>query len=271
MRERDWGEGVHTTDHLLSDGERLPMQAQAQPVYSANRTRLLALLSVITAVGMVITFGLALFYAAMDPVQGNVQRVFYIHVGGFTGGSTAFFITVVAGIAYLITRQPKWDHLAAASVEVGLPLMTITLITGMVWARPIWNTWWTGDPRLNSMAVMWLLYAAYLTLRSAIDSPERRMRFASVYGIFAFVSVIYVFIIIRVRPDTLHPVVLGPTSPVESAAKGGFGVTDPRMITALSFGSVMWMLLPITLIWHRVRMENVAEQVRELRLRLLNR
>src|SRR5215813_5948035 len=139
------------------------MQAQVQENYSVNRTRLLNILTIITIVTMTAAILMALFYAGTDQQQGNVQRIFYMHVGGFTGGATAFFITVVAGIAYLRTRNPKWDRLALAGVEMGLPLMTVTLITGSIWARPIWNTWWTSDdPRLNSMAVMWLLYAAYL-------------------------------------------------------------------------------------------------------------
>jgi len=177
---------------------------------------------------------------------------------------------VIAGIAYLVTRNKAWDRLALSSVEIGLPLMTITLITGMVWAKPIWNTWWTGDPRLNSMAVMWLLYAAYLTLRGAISSPEQRARLASVYGILAFVSVIYVFMVIRVRTDTLHPVVIGP-SPVNPSAKGEFEVrTDLHIGMTLGIGSIFWMLTAFTLIWHRLRMENMAERVQMLKLRLLS-
>ena len=243
---------------------------QAELAYPANRTRILQALTVITALGMALTIYLALFYAGTDTQQGNVQRIFYMHVGGFTGGATAFFITVIAGIAYLVTRNKAWDRLALSSVEIGLPLMTITLITGMVWAKPIWNTWWTGDPRLNSMAVMWLLYAAYLTLRGAISSPEQRARLASVYGILAFVSVIYVFMVIRVRTDTLHPVVIGP-SPVNPSAKGEFEVrTDLHIGMTLGIGSIFWMLTAFTLIWHRLRMENMAERVQMLKLRLLS-
>src|SRR5439155_23626813 len=107
--------------------------------YAPARTRWLNLLTIFTIIITLAAFAMSLFYAGTDDVQGHVQRIFYVHVGAFTGGATAFFLTVLAGIAYLRTRNPKWDHLAVASVEVGLPLMTITLVTGMVWARPIWN------------------------------------------------------------------------------------------------------------------------------------
>jgi heme exporter protein C len=244
------------------------MQTSTPVEYPANRTRLLNILSVITGLAIAATFILGLFYAGTDVEQGNVQRIFYMHIGGFSGGSTAFFITVVAGVMYLIKRDPKWDRLAVSSVEIGLPLMLVTLVTGMIWARPIWNTWWTGDPRLNSMAIMMLMYAAYLTLRAAIESPEQRARFAAVYGIVSFISVIYVFMVIRIRPDTLHPVVLGP-SPVESTAKGSFGVKDPAMIITMSVSSVAWMLTAITLTWYRLRMENVAEKIRARKMQLL--
>ncbi|MBX3066652.1 MAG: cytochrome c biogenesis protein CcsA [Anaerolineae bacterium] len=236
--------------------------------YAVSRSRILNVLTWLTGLGFVVTLFLALFYAGTDVTQGNVQRVFYMHVGSFSGGATAFFVTVIAGIAYLRTRDPKWDRLAVSSVEVGFPLMLITLATGSVWARPIWNTWWTGDPRLNSMAVMMLLYAAYLTLRGAIDDPERRARFASVYGILAFISVYYVFIVIRTRSDTLHPVVIGD-SPVESSAEGKPNL-DVAMIITMSVASAWWMLAAITLLWHRVRTENIAEHVRSIKARLLD-
>lgn len=246
------------------------MQAEALDNYSANRNKLLNSLTVITAITMIAAILSALFLAETDAQQGNVQRIFYMHIGAFSGGATAFFITVVAGIAYLQTRNAKWDRLALASVEMGLPLMIINLVTGIIWSRPTWNTWWAGDdPRVNSMAVMCLLYGAYLTLRGAIDSPDRRMRFAAVYGILAFVSVLYVFFVIRFNSQTLHPVVLGP-SPVESNAKGSFGVKDPRMIFTMSIASIGWIMLALTLIWYRLRMENTAERIRMLKLRVLS-
>jgi heme exporter protein C len=242
--------------------------ANAELGYPAARSRWLGALTIVTGVGFIVLLGLALFYATTDAVQGHVQRLFYVHMGAFFGGAAAFMVTVVAGLAFLRSRDLKWDRLALASVEVGLPLMTVTLVTGAVWARPTWNTWWTSDPRLNSMAVMWLLYAAYLTLRNALEDPERRARFAAVYGILAFISVYYVFIVIRVRSDTLHPVVVGE-SPVETQAEGGFR-TDPSMTVTILFANAWYIVAAITLLWHRVRMENVAERVRALKERVLS-
>lgn len=244
--------------------------ADSRPQYRARNTHILNILTVTVFLLSVASLYMGLFWAGTDIQQGEVQRIFYLHVGSYVGGFTAFLTTVVAGLMYLWKRDLKWDRLALASVEVGLPMMTVTLLTGMAWARPIWNTWWTSDPRLNSMAVMWLIYAAYLTLRGSIDDPERRARFAAIYGILAFISVIYVFIVIRIRPDTLHPVVVGP-SPVESAnVQGDFEVrTDSRIGATMAVASFAWMLLPLVLIWYRVRVENLAQYARVLKARLL--
>jgi heme exporter protein C len=246
------------------------MAAQETQEYPVSRTRILQVLTIVSIIGMLVTFYLALFYAGTDVQQGHAQRIFYMHVGAFTGGTTALFITVIAGIAFLRTRNWAWDRLGLASVEIGLPLMTITLLTGAVWAKPTWNTWWTDDPRLNAAAIMWLVYAAYLALRSAITSPDRRARYAAVYGILAFVSVIYTYDITRRRTDTLHPVVLGP-SPVNPSAKGGFELrTDLHIGVTLGIGSIFWMLTAITLIWYRLRLENIAARVEELKMRVLS-
>lgn len=245
-----------------------PQKSKNVMTYHPARTRILGILTILTGLGFVALLYLALVYAPTDAVQGQVQRIFYLHMGAFFGGAAAFVMTVVAGVQYLRTRDLKWDRLAVSSVEVGLPLMTVTLVTGAVWARPTWNTFWTSDPRLNSMAVMWLLYAAYLTLRSSLEDPERRARFAAVYGILSFISVFYVFIVIRVRSDTLHPVVVGP-SPVETQAEGSFR-TDAGTAVAMMFSVLWYMLASVTLLWHRVRMENLAEHVHGLKARLMN-
>ncbi|PJF30521.1 MAG: cytochrome C assembly protein [Candidatus Thermofonsia Clade 1 bacterium] len=237
--------------------------------YPVWRTRLLFGLSAVTLLGMFVMLYMAFFYAGTDAVQGHAQRLFYMHVSSYAGGSVAFFVTVIAGIAYLVTRNAKWDRLAVSSVEVGLPMMTVCLVTGSAWARPIWNTWWTADPRLNGMAIMWLLYAAYLVLRGAIEDPDRRARFAAIYGILAFASVVYVFLIPRVRDDTLHPVVIGP-SVANPMAEGGFEVrTDPRIGATMGVAMTWWCVAAVVLIWHRLRLENTAARLQALKARFL--
>src|SRR5262249_36195961 len=145
---------------------------------------------------LAVAFGLylALFWVGTDVEQGQVQRIFYIHLSAFTAAFVAFSTTVVGGVMYLRTRAVKWDILALSGVEVGMALALINLTTGMIWARPIWNTWWTWDPRLVSEAIMILTYAAYLMLRNGIENPDQRRRMASVYGILAMSTVIITLI-----------------------------------------------------------------------------
>jgi len=235
--------------------------------------RFLAVLTVITVIAVAAGTYIGLFYAGRDIEQGDVQRLFYLHVPSFSGAFIAFAATVVGGIAYLRTRNPKWDTLGLAGVEIGLALALINLVTGSVWARPIWNTWWNWDPRLTSDAIMILTYAAYLMLRSGIENPEQRRRFASVYGILAFTTVLVTFLIIRIRPDTIHPVVFGPvlTDASMMATQGDFELDATAGVgLAVGLNTAIWsMLVPWVLMWHRIRLENIASRVNALRLKLM--
>jgi heme exporter protein C len=242
--------------------------AEAPQAQAASRPRLLTALTVLTVLGVAAGLYMALFYAGTDIDQGMVQRIFYIHVAAFSGAFAAFWVTVVGGILYLRTRNPKWDTLALSGVEVGFALSLINLTTGMVWARPIWNTWWTWDPRLTSAAIMILTYAAYLMLRNGIENAETRRRFASVYGILAISTVIITLIIIRIRPDTIHPAVIG-SSPQN--ATGTFEMTSSMRAT-LGFNSAVWsILVPATLIWYRVRLQNLADRAHALKMQMLSK
>lgn len=235
----------------------------AEKPKAANRQRALLILSAVTALAVVVGLFLALFYAGTDVLQGDVQRLFYIHMPSFFGAFVAFSATVVGGIQYLRTRAEKWDALAVAGVEVGLALSLVNLATGSVWARPIWNTWWTWDPRLTSAAIMALTYAAYLMLRAGVENAERRRLFASIYGILAIVTVIITLVIIRIRPDTIHPAVIGPSP---QNAEGTFEATS-GVVAALIPNLIIWStLVPITLIWWRIRLENLTERVNKMKM-----
>ncbi len=233
---------------------------------SAARTRVLMLLTVITAISVVFGVYLALFAVGRDTEQGDVQRIFYLHISSFAGAFVALTATVVGGLAYLRTRNVKWDTLAIAGVEVGLVLAIMNLITGAVWARPIWNTWWTWDPRLTSDAIMCLTYAAYLMLRQGIENPDTSRRFASVYGILAFSTVLITLMITRIRPDTIHPVVIGANP---ANAEGAFAMSV-SISTVVSYNMVVWsVLVPWALVWWRIRLQNMNLRVQALRAQLV--
>lgn len=249
----------------MSAVRSLPLTPTGETTDQPNRMRALLTLTGVTVIAVSVGVLMSILYAGTDVTQGQVQRIFYIHVASFFGAMSAFGAGVVGGIAYLRTRRAKWDTLALAGIEVGLALALINLATGSVWARPIWNTWWTWDPRLTSAAIMALTYAAYLFLRTGIETPETRRRFASVYGILAYSTVVVTLVIIRIRPDTIHPAVIG-SSPAN--AEGGFNLTSSMGIT-LAYHAIVWIaLLPLVLVWWRIRVENLAERVRAVRARI---
>ena len=150
----------------------------------------------------------AFIYAPTEKQMGEVQRIFYFHVGAAADAFLAFFIVFIAGILYLIKKDPVWDQLAAASVEVGVLFTTIVLTTGPIWAKPVWNTWFPwGDPRIMTTLVLWLIYLAYLILRSSLPEGDRRSRICAVFGIIGFIDVPIVWMSIRWW-RSIHPVVI---------------------------------------------------------------
>lgn len=251
----------------MSTVQNIPASPANHDIPIATSTpSLLRILTVVTIIATLVGLYFGLVYAGPDIEQGEIQRIFYIHMSSFFGAMLAFAATVLGGIQYLRTRKTRWDTLALAGVEVGLALSLVNLATGTLWMRPIWNTWWTWDPRLTSAAIMVLTYMAYLMLRNGIENPERRRRFAAVYGILAFSTVILTLIIIRIRPDTIHPAVIGPSP---QNAQGTFDAT-PGVVTALLVNLPIWgLLIPIVLMWYRIRLQNAVEFVEARKAQLL--
>ena len=158
----------------MSAVQNFPLQPSEAVPANVTRTRILVGLTILTVVLVAFGLAMALGYAPTEADQGEVQRIFYIHLSSFAAAFIAFSTTVVGAVMYLRTRKVKWDTLALAGVEVGMALAIINLVTGMIWARPIWNTWWTWDPRLTSEAIMILTYAAYLMLRNGVEKRFAR-------------------------------------------------------------------------------------------------
>ena len=109
---------------------------------------------------------------------GDAQRIFYFHLSSAWIGFGAWIVTAVCSIRYLKTRDFKFDRIAVSSAEIGVVFLAMVLLTGMLWGRPTWNTWWTWDFKLTLSVLQFLLYVAYLMLRSGIDEPDRRARFS---------------------------------------------------------------------------------------------
>ncbi len=227
--------------------------------------RALKILTTVTGACFLVALAMVLFYAPREAVMGDVQRVFYFHVSAGWVGMIAFLVTAIAGAMVLLQGDRRWDRVALASVEIGVVFTLINIVSGSIWARPIWNTWWTWDPRLVTASVMELIYIAYLMLRQAIEDPERRARFAAVYGIVGFVSVPITFLSIRFL-RTIHPVVIGSGDP---SAEGTFAMT-PRMAQTLMFSVLTFTLIYATLLWHRLRLERLAERVETLKAKVLS-
>jgi heme exporter protein C len=220
-------------------------------------------LNAVTAGLFVIALYLVLFYAPREAVMGEVQRVFYFHVAAGWIGAVAFVVAAVSGIVYLAGGNRRWDRVGLSSVEIGIVFTLINIASGSIWARPIWNTWWTWDPRLVTATVMELIYIAYVMLRQGIEDPDRRARFGAVYAIVGFLSVPLTFLSIRIW-RTIHPVVIGSGDPT---AQGAFDMT-PKMLTAFMFSLLTFTVIYVTLLWHRLRLEALAERVEQRKMEL---
>ena len=223
----------------------------------------LKVLDIFTVIVLAISAYLALVFAPTEIVMGQVQRVFYFHIGTAWVGLMGFIVAAVAGIIYLITHDPKWDRVELAAVEVSLVFFFITIVLGSIWARPAWNTWWIWDPRLTTAAVTELIYVAYFMLRQGIEDPERRARFGAVYTLLGGISAPITFMVIRLF-RTIHPVVIGSQS---SAAQGGFSMTSDMKV-AFFFALFAFTVIFIDLFWHRIRLGGLQDKVEQMKLNI---
>jgi heme exporter protein C len=231
----------------------------------ANRwTTILTVAAIVMMIGGIV---MVFLYAPRELNMGDVQRIFYFHLGSAWVGFFAFFVTMLAGVIYLWKGEKRWDTLGVSSAEIGTVFMTMAIISGSLWARPVWNTWWTWDPRLTITAIQWLLYLAYFMLRAGIEGDERRARFSAVYGIIAFLTVPLSFLSIRIW-RTIHPVVVAGDS--GTSAEGAFSMTAPMRDT-LFFSIAAFTVLYFMLLAYRLRLGWAEERVARLRQHVLNR
>ena len=217
-------------------------------------------LSIATAATLVTAFALVFFYAPLDADQGFVQKIFYVHVpmaivalGGFVFGG-------ICAIAYLRTRDRKWDLRSYVAIHLSLILGLGVLVTGSIWARASWGHWWVWDePTLVSFLIIFLLYACYQPLRFSIEDPDKQARYAAVFAILAGAFVPLNFLAVRLAQSLTHPRVLGTT--------GGDMPGAMRLTFLIALAGMV--LLFVTLWKYEIAAKRARMRLRALRRRLL--
>lgn len=195
-----------------------------------------------------------------EKVQGPVSKIIYFHVASAWLAFFAFFVVMLAGIAYLKTKNSKWDVLSYASAEIGVLFTTIVLLTGPIWGRASWNAWWTWDNRLTTTLVLWFIYLAYLMIRASISEEEKKARYAAIFGIIGFIDVPIVWMSIRWW-RTIHPTIV---------TGSGFSMA-PSMVKTLMVSIAAFTLLYFYLLQKGMFIQRMQAEVASLKEQLRNK
>ena len=215
------------------------------------------ILGVATLVGMVVALWLILIYTPVELVQGASQKIFYFHLASVWNAYLSFFFVFVASILYLRRASPATDRFARAWAEVGVVFISITLISGAIWGKPIWGTYWSWDPRLTTTLLLWIIYVVYLMLRGFVGDPERGRRYAAIVGIIGFIDVPIVHMSVRWW-RTLHP------DPIVANAEGPD--LPMSMWYTVLYCIVVFTLLAIFLVRQRLQIDELRETLANLRM-----
>ena len=210
-------------------------------------------LSILGLLLMLAALYMIFVYVPTEANMGAVQRIFYFHVPLAWLAFMAFFIVFVCSIAYLAKRNQKWARIASSSAEVGVIFTTLFLVSGSIWAKPIWGVWWTWEPRLTAALVLWIIYIAYLLVRSYVHNKEQGARFAAVVGIVGFVDVPVVALAITLW-RTEHP------SPI--IFEGGLA---PSMLYTLLVCIAAFSVLFLILLFQRLANKELESEIKKIK------
>ncbi len=187
-----------------------------------------------------------------DSVQGELVRIMYVHVPAAWLAYLAFFVTFVGSVGYLITRNLRWDRIAAASAEIGVYFTGLAIVLGMIWAKPTWGVWWTWDARLTLTAIMFFVYLGYLALRRTTDDPVVRAGRSSVLGVLGAVQIPLVhFSVLWWR--TLH-------QPPSLVRPDGPAIQDSLMLAALLVGVMAFTIVYVSLMVKRIELIHLEDR-----------
>lgn len=193
------------------------------------------------------------YIAPIDPNELIVQKILYIHVPVIWTGYLALFVGLVASIGFLATRKRSWDRVALSTIEVGVVFVTLVLVTGPIWAKPIWGVWWQWDPRLASTLVLWFMYVGCLAVRGLAEDRAQGARWSAVVAILAFLNVPIVHMSVRWW-RTLHP---APKALNPEGLNEGLGAGEA---TALWVGVLAFTLVYLGLFFFRLSVERLRDE-----------
>ncbi len=203
---------------------------------------------------MIVSLYLVFIYVPTEESMGIVQRIFYLMVPMGWLTLLAFLVVFISSILYLAQKESRWDILAYSSAEVGFVFTTLAIITGSIWAKPIWEVWWTWDPRLTATLVLWFIYAAYFVVRSFAAEESQGARLAAVVGIIGFVDIPIIAMATTLWKG-LHP-------PLIIFQEGGIA---PEMLLTLLVSIAAFTVFYFVLLRQQVLMKNDESKLRILK------
>jgi heme exporter protein C len=212
------------------------------------------ILGALSLIGMMVSIWMIFSYAPMDAIQGNPQRIFYFHVPMAWLGMLGFIIVAITGIVYLVKKDDRWDWAARASAELGAVFITLALITGSIWGKTIWGTWWTWDARLTTTLILWFIYIGYLMLRSYMGRTPASARAGAVLAIIGVIDIPIIYESVNWW-RTLHP----------TAQVGVQGALPPSVVLTLMVSLTTFTLLFSFLmiqLYQLQRAQTLAQQLR---------
>ncbi len=215
---------------------------------------------IIAGILMAVDLYLIFAVAPTDANLGNVQRALYIHVPIAVISLLAFVIVFIGSVMYLRTRTNLWDNMAVAAGEIGFVFVSLALVTGVLWAKPVWNVWWTWEPRLTLTLVLWLIYAGYLMVRAFTPNRSRAAVFSAIVGIIGSVDAFIVYFAVQWWRSIHPPQVVGPLA--ESGSLSG----TMNMVLMVSF--IAFLLFTIWLVMERMATLGSEDELGRIRFEM---
>jgi heme exporter protein C len=215
-----------------------------------SKSGLANVLGIVALAMLLVGSFVGLFVVPADSMQGDIQRLMYVHVPAAWLAFLSFFVVFLMSVLYLIQRDLRWDRVAQSSAEIGVVFTALTLALGSMWGKPTWGVWWTWDPRLTTTAIMLAIYVGYLAIRSFAEDPDKRARWAAIVGIIGFANVPIVYLSV-IWWRTLHQ---PPSSPRS---------VSPEILWTLMFNLAAFTLVYIYLMIRRIRLAKLEGELEQ--------